>query len=1170
MKNRFFTLFCLAVSTIQTLLGQATWTAPTMDQFIGVNILVDRADFQKTALFKTVRVFHDWESDAGPVPNGQDVKCPLNPVGISYVSSKHKWSFSYNQNRALDLVKTYRMFNAAPVLNRLAPEYFGLQPGDGNLAWYRPVCDNNPMAQSYLPMYQQNIVNYPGNEVHVLPAQRFANPVDYLQFAKWGTLMAAQFGNVWFQPTSLMRTGFINWHIEQGTFRDLPTSSLRVKLKYMEAWNEADKFWKDYDIQYAAGNQVNPFETAKIEALQPIYACFRPKEYGALLSAFYDGHFNDPQFAIPNVQVGGQPRYLGIKNIDPGIKVVYTGLVDFRHNYVKNMIDQLYTGTNSRNANAPVPFDVLNFHHYCSTGGAVYDAGGNELGSPNDQFKFGYNFFGAGGANKGIHPEANEERLKDRVEKLIGALATTATSAEKTFDLAAKEIWVSEFGYDSDGDLTQTGVEVDANLSNEDMPYTHGQWLMRSFLELNAARSDGRGLDKAFVYKLNDDPGLGDGQFGHVGLLNAFNVPKKSWYFIRTLQNVLKDYTYKKQIAANFVDLNGNDPFANGGKLICYLFQKGTNETDKILVAWSGTASDFATTGTLLFNTVDYGGNDITSPDVTRTEVEIPNEFGKRSLVSLSILGTKYAINGGTPSLTISETPIFVKLGVNEADPKVDALTLAVSGACCDGVRIQWPLPVASQNIQYYRVYYRVHITTNTDLTLPMADFDLNEWTLHSEKLPASRTEIVVTGLTPALQYEFVVLPVGKNPATNSEVLQRDDLNIAVLAAGDCSAPAQASCLLQIGQDFTFTTAPVVQGSMQEMLTAGICDDLSQDPQNLGWLGHSSMSPNPNVVEITFNAAQKINTIYLFTWSRGRLKLDYFDECKKCWYALTSLDFYQNNGSQWVRLGAEVIPGVSIKRIRITRTGLIGTGGIPGNGQGFGVRKVLFCAEPMSCPGIIGAPGPVRGLRAENVETDAATLSWLTTQRSESEPGFGVFSDYEVRYSQTLDGSGNLLNPSEPETVSVALNAAQVVHRLAGLEPATIYHVEVSAIDKPLSDCLPTTPPAPTRSFITIQTDGAIGGGDRSKPAIFSSKPFNAITLSPNPTSDWLKIESLDFSFEKIEILDVSGRRRIQKTMQDASGTARLNVAELPPGLYWAKISRFGDQTPIVKPFVKI
>ncbi len=168
-----------------------------------------------------------------------------------------------------------------------------------------------------------------------------------------------------------------------------------------------------------------------------------PYEFAARCSADYDGH---------RKTLGDT---FGVKNADPAAKLVMGGLAGLDLSYVKAM-----KAWADWNRGGEFPADVLNFHTYS-----------NDIG-------------GQGSSRTGISPE--DDRLKDRLQELVNY---------RDRYLPDKEIWLTEFGYDTHPASVQ-GARAIGDTSVEEV---QARWLVRSFLEIAAA-----GVERAAQYMLRD------------------------------------------------------------------------------------------------------------------------------------------------------------------------------------------------------------------------------------------------------------------------------------------------------------------------------------------------------------------------------------------------------------------------------------------------------------------------------------------------------------------------------------------------------------------------------------------------------------------------------------------------------------------------------------------
>jgi hypothetical protein len=251
-------------------------------------------------------------------------------------------------------------------------------------------------------------------------------------------------------------------------------------------------------------------------------AYFAPAELAAMCSADYDGH------------KGAMGPTVGVKNADPNMKLVLGGLAKPAVEYLRAM--QVWADVHR---DGDMPFDVINLHHYSTDGG------------------------GQGGpATTGLSPEA--DGLRERFEKVV---------EWRDRYLPGKEVWISEFGYDTNPKSvfrapaigTFSGAEVQA------------QWLVRSYLALAAA-----GVDRAQQFMLRDANGKNTEKFSSSGLITDKwdqHQPKRSWYYVATLRHILGATRFDREIAS------GHD------RVRIYRFHSNDALPRTVYAVWCPTAS---------------------------------------------------------------------------------------------------------------------------------------------------------------------------------------------------------------------------------------------------------------------------------------------------------------------------------------------------------------------------------------------------------------------------------------------------------------------------------------------------------------------------------------------------------------------------------------------------
>jgi hypothetical protein len=246
---------------------------------------------------------------------------------------------------------------------------------------------------------------------------------------------------------------------------------------------------------------------------------FSPYEYAAMASADYDGH------------LGALGKTVGVKNADPKMKHVMGGVAKLGLDYLRCI--KLWSDFNR---DGSVPFDVINLHHYCN------DGGGQQAGKV------------------GVSPEA--DHLKERLAAIVDY---------RNRYLPGKEVWLTEFGYDTHPDSPQRAPKI-GDKTQEDV---QADWIVRSYLALAAA-----GVDRAAMYMLRDvNPNDGT-QFSTSGLVGPKGEwkPKLSWFATSTLKQRLRDMRFDKELATR------------NEKVLAYAF-KGEKNAGAIAV-WCPTSDD--------------------------------------------------------------------------------------------------------------------------------------------------------------------------------------------------------------------------------------------------------------------------------------------------------------------------------------------------------------------------------------------------------------------------------------------------------------------------------------------------------------------------------------------------------------------------------------------------
>ncbi len=236
-----------------------------------------------------------------------------------------------------------------------------------------------------------------------------------------------------------------------------------------------------------------------------------PYELAAQCSADYDGH---------RKSMGAT---FGVKNADPNAKLVLGGLAGLNLEYLKAM-----KAWADWHRDGDFPADVINVHTYS-----------NDIG-------------GQGQSKAGISPDA--DKLKEKLKEIADY---------RDRYLPGRELWLTEFGYDTNPASPQRAAAIGSTPSEE----VQADWIVRSYFAIAAA-----GLDRAAQYMMRDVNPADATQYSSSGLVTEKGAwkPKPSWYYTYTLKNRLAGMRFDGEIASGnpkvliykFKSDNGNGAYA--------------------------------------------------------------------------------------------------------------------------------------------------------------------------------------------------------------------------------------------------------------------------------------------------------------------------------------------------------------------------------------------------------------------------------------------------------------------------------------------------------------------------------------------------------------------------------------------------------------------------------
>lgn len=461
-------------------------------------------------------------------------------------------------------------------------------------------------------------------------------------------------------------------------------------ITFVENSNEPDKSWYDNlsSAEYAAGLSAWHFS---------------PEQYALMSSVDFDGHNSTVKAST------GSNINIGVKNVNPNVQMVMGGLSGLKIQYIQQMVDWAVINR-ANNPNAIIPFDVVNVHHYCTSS----SAGTNIQELDNDQIQINP-------SGHAIPPE--EDGLKEKLDLFLASVASMHPEME------SKEYWITEFGYDShpqspnaalpDMDIMGTNArDIDYDAATEEVKselekaamQAQADWLVRYYLAISAAEGNGTSaavhFNRACSFDIVDGfdeyiPGL----FTTSGLLYGDRSPKKVWFWVMTLKNVLEGYSFNNQFGG-ISNCNDSDSRA-------YLYTSG-GQPD-IYTIWDTDSDGIDNEDCQL--TFPLGGDDLSLLTTKVITFENGDENGKRRSLQEYFDSTpeNESVSGNAIiGMSIKETPIFII--PNDDDnifpPDSEAGDLScpnmtrLKATSCQGAIYEWNWD-ASQGpeIDHYQIY---------------------------------------------------------------------------------------------------------------------------------------------------------------------------------------------------------------------------------------------------------------------------------------------------------------------------------------------------------------------------------------------------------------------------------------------------------------------------------
>jgi hypothetical protein len=1134
LQTLFYSIVLLSPTNVHAQLGN-----PTVDAMIGINARPqDHPLNNRIRRFNHVRTFHQWAENVGEAPSARarrTVDWPntaVNPQTEVFLQYRYNFSHNGNSNYRTDDFYQGVSGRVSPALKDIAPAMRGLSVNTAQAATgsYSEI----PYEQKPVNVAEGINFNWNGNETHNPTwgdLEAHNTPLAYRSYALQTTMFAARYGGRHYKPQTNYQTRFIQPHLQTNTLvpavEQLPLASGLNSVDFMEIYNEPEKEWRDAQ--------------ASIAARETVWRMW-PDEYAAMHSAAADGHCRDAQFQIqPQVLLNeqGERAFLGIRNADPGMRIVAGSLADLRGQYFEEVFqwcEANRTGTGCQagvGGNRRLPFDILNVHHYSSTASAQANV--------NDQYtQHTRTIFNGPGAS----PEQDDLRFRLRYFAL--RLRSTVPA------YAQMPIWFTEFGYDHAG-VSQITIPV---INGQTTLHTQAQWYMRALLEVATSGV----VDRATLYEIRDEPGGGEGVFNTCGIINRNGQPKESWYYVQTLRNVLSGYRYEGIISpvVSFPNLNtsldpikaesdwqnslksanqldgGNtgNPSSGTGKPRMYRFVNAANQV--IYAVWSPTHSRLSYNTDI---TVDYSG--AVAASLIRTVNLDENGVWQDWSNNLQLNGTRLTIK----DVPVSETPIFIVLGVartSEIPVAVNPNDIRTEGACCGDVKFNLQTPSCA--FCTYRIYYG--LTNATNAILDIADPDIR---LLSET--AAGTEFLLTGIIAGQAYNVWIVPV----SIDGDLPTGPLTSIQVTSNGVCT-----NCMINVlgtssimypGANTPGSSTATQMGSI--LSNAEACGSGRPISTWDAWDWNTN-NPLSTQVEIVFDGPMRITAAHYFDGAgEGQIEFEYLSCCSNTWrpWTIITTKLYD----EWVKDGSfrGLVRGIRFKKLS----------------EGARINSLMFCGEPASCT---AEPEPPVDERAPIIKTDfsggtSAELSWKPVFEWQN-TAFEPMKGYEVLYAEALDG--NTLSKPVKLRVLGSNESFGTEVSLRNLKPGTTYYgvvrqaeaSDAEPTDVPFETIDPTPIPCESSKFSSkfiLQTDAeqSSSQGLQSSPNLVLPITIQDAEVTPNPTSGLCTIRFKEKGYQSALVVEAGTGRVIKKLKVPVDATQiEVDLTNQPPGKYFVHV----------------
>ena len=1026
------------------------------------------------------------------------------------------------------------------------------------------------------------------------------SPHAWLLKAHWMTLLADRYGAS--DLTPFTRAVLHQPSLGAGSYVTPPGAGGGRTL-WFEAENEPDRTWLD--------------APARLDSSKAMWQ-HTPAILAAQTSMLYDGHGRSDAAqwpldddSCPNPGGECPQTRLGVKRVSSDNKVAVAGLAGLRGNYVKEMVDWFavnrqpgvfgyVNGDNDEDGTQEVlAFDALSFHHYPSsssiTAAEEYDE--------NSRLQWDV------GDCDAVAQSPETHGLRQRVEYLIGRLYAEINQAHPNLysEMAGKEIWLSEFGYDSDnlapctpiggGLEARGGIQIpdlaDVNSPGDflDKEVVQAQWLARSYLELMAARADipalagssYKRLDRFMQYELADlrskpTGGPGTEQFQSTGLYTKSYEPKASHFYTRALLYHLGEYAHQFTGPPDMNDASNRDQFpstlgqfvevvpsqsapvptADEDHPVMYQFTRAFGDgAQDIWALWSPTEAGYEF-GVEVDIRALLGGPD--PPNISSITVIRLQDLADRGVVE------QVDLAGGVATLTVTEEPLLFRLG--GVDDRVTSVApprgIGIEDLCCGDLEVRF-----SRNRRVLSSTFTIGYAPASAAVSGVVD--LSDITIVAQGVPGGST--VIPGLDPGTGYYIFVLPTnssgyGYDYSAGVPIGFGFDPLYPGLAVAQYFVPSTCSdggngCNYVITADqISYASPDPINTSAQDLAnvlsgglgsSAGFCSDDGDPRSTTQWASNAAGSPSTAIV--TFDPPVNISQAVL--WDGGAVgntpgvRIEYATcECPDDYRSLAD-----HNWEGYGARSAYVSHARRVTSLRITKSGM-------------NLAGLSLCAEETTCKVRFFQEAPMA--EVDVVGDDFARVSWVSAYDtvSHTEP-----ESYVLRLASSLAADGSLNNPVQFKASSGT--GSDLAYKFENLDPGTTYYGRVV----PTDDCFETAPyplererPAysPTdTSFFTFTTPSTEAGGEHGSDGNHgrlapqaAATPASAVF--PNPAHAYATVTA-ELPIERIDVYDGTGRA-LTSIPGQATRQLRVDLVGYAPGvIHLAVVTERGVDTHLVR-----